>query len=103
MRPTAPGAIGRIDADRTVYPVRTTDEFTFNGFKSGNAGSPINFVFHPADFTTTAAAIDRTARDGRYPSRPRSRHRRAAVQVPATAAALRSRPADRHPRKESVR
>jgi hypothetical protein len=70
MCPTAPGAIGRIDADRAVYPVHKTEELTFNGFKSGNAGSPINFDFQTADFTTTAAAIDRTARDDRYPSGP---------------------------------
>jgi exonuclease III len=67
-RPTTPGAIRWIDTFRAMYPTRTPDELTFNGFKGGTAGSRIDFVFHTADFTTTAAAIDRTARDGRYPS-----------------------------------
>ena len=67
-RPTTPGAIRWIDTFRAVYPTRTPSELTFNGFKGGTAGSRIDFVFHTADFTTTAAAIDRTARDGRFPS-----------------------------------
>ena len=40
----------------------------FNGFKGGTVGSRIDFIFHTADFTATAAAIDRTSRAGRYPS-----------------------------------
>jgi len=67
-RPTAPTAIRWIDAFRAVYPTRSPDELSFNGFKGGTAGSRIDFIFHTADFTATAAAIDRTSRNGRYPS-----------------------------------
>ena len=67
-RPTAPNAIRWIDAFRAVHPTRTPDELTFTAFKGGTAGSRIDFIFHTADFTATAAAIDRTSRDGRYPS-----------------------------------
>lgn len=67
-RPTAPNAIRWIDAFRAVHPTRTPDELTFTAFKGGTVGSRIDFIFHTADFTATAAAIDRTSRDGRYPS-----------------------------------
>ncbi len=67
-RPTAPEAIRWIDAFRAVHPTRAPDELTFHAFKGGTIGSRIDFIFHTADFTTTAAAIDRTARAGRYPS-----------------------------------
>ena len=68
VRPTAPGAIRWIDAYRTVHPERRPDEASFNGFKPVVDGSRIDFIFHTADFAATAAAIDRTSRDGRYPS-----------------------------------
>jgi endonuclease/exonuclease/phosphatase family metal-dependent hydrolase len=67
-RPTTPGAIRWIDAFRAVHPVRAPDELSFHAFKGGTAGSRIDFIFHTADFTATAATIDRTARAGRYPS-----------------------------------
>jgi len=67
-RPTAPTAIRWIDSFRAVYPTRSPDELSFNGFKGGTVGSRIDFIFHTADFTATAAAIDRTSRAGRYPS-----------------------------------
>lgn len=67
-RPTAPNAIRWIDAFRAVHPTRTPDELTFTAFKGGTVGSRIDFIFHTADFTATVAAIDRTSRDGRYPS-----------------------------------
>ena len=67
-RPTAPTAIRWIDSFRAVYPTRSPDELSFNGFKGGTVGSRIDFIFHTADLTATAAAIDRTSRAGRYPS-----------------------------------
>lgn len=67
-RPTTPGAIAWIDAYRAVHSQRQPDEASFHGFKGGTAGSRIDFVFHTSHFTATAATIDRTAREGRYPS-----------------------------------
>jgi endonuclease/exonuclease/phosphatase family metal-dependent hydrolase len=68
VSPDTPGAIRWIDAYRAVHPVRRPDEASFNGFKPVVDGSRIDFVFHTADFAATAATIDRTARDGRFPS-----------------------------------
>lgn len=68
VRPSGPGAIRWIDAYRVVHPERRPDEASFNGFKPIVEGSRIDFVFHTADFAATAATIDRTSRDGRYPS-----------------------------------
>lgn len=67
-RPTAPGAIRWIDAFRAVHPTRSPEELSFHAFKGGATGSRIDFIFHTADFTTTAAVIDRTSRAGHYPS-----------------------------------
>lgn len=67
-RPGAANAIRWIDAFRAVHPARAPDEATFHAFKGGAAGSRIDFIFHTADFTASAASIDRTARDGHYPS-----------------------------------
>jgi len=68
VRPDRPDAIRWIDAYRAVHPVRRPDESSFNGFKPVVDGSRIDFIFHTADFTATAATIDRTSRDGRFPS-----------------------------------
>lgn len=68
VRPETPGAIAWVDAYRTVHPVRRPDEASFHGFKGEVAGSRIDFVFHTAHFTATAATIDRMSREGRYPS-----------------------------------
>lgn len=68
VKPDTPGAIHWIDAYRAVHPVRRPDESSFNGFKPVVDGSRIDFIFHTADFAATAATIDRTARDGRFPS-----------------------------------
>ncbi len=67
-RPATPGAIAWIDAYRSVHPQRRPDEASFHGFKGGTAGSRIDFVFHTGHFVATVAAIDRTARAGRFPS-----------------------------------
>jgi endonuclease/exonuclease/phosphatase family metal-dependent hydrolase len=68
VRPDTPGAIRWIDAYRTVHPQRKPDEASFNGFKDVTAGSRIDFVFHTSHFVATASEIDRTSRNGRFPS-----------------------------------
>ena len=68
VRPDTPGAIAWIDAYRSLHPDRTPEEASFHGFKGGTTGSRIDFIFHTAHFTATASAIDRTVRDGRFPS-----------------------------------
>jgi len=57
-----------IDSYRTLYPQRQPDEASAHSFKGTVQGSRIDFIFHTAHFQETAAAIDRTSRDGRYPS-----------------------------------
>lgn len=68
VQPTTPGAIRWIDAFRAVHPMRGPAEASFNGFKGTTKGSRIDFIFHTAEFVATEAAIDRTSKDGRYPS-----------------------------------
>jgi endonuclease/exonuclease/phosphatase family metal-dependent hydrolase len=68
VKPTTAGAIHWIDSFREVHPKRTDDEVSFHGFKGGTKGSRIDFIFHTDHFTATEAAIDRTAKDGHYPS-----------------------------------
>jgi endonuclease/exonuclease/phosphatase family metal-dependent hydrolase len=68
VKPARPEWIRWIDSYRTLYPQRQADEASFNGFKGTTQGSRIDFIFHTAHFRATAAAIDRTSRDGRYPS-----------------------------------
>ncbi len=68
VKPTTPGAIRWTDAFRAVHPQRGPDEVSFHGFKGGTKGSRIDFIFHTDHFVATAATIDRTAKDGRYPS-----------------------------------
>jgi endonuclease/exonuclease/phosphatase family metal-dependent hydrolase len=57
-----------IDGYRVLYPERLLDEATYHGFKGTRRGSRIDFILHTPHFQTIKAAIDRTARDGRYPS-----------------------------------
>ncbi len=68
VRPAAPDALRWTDAFRAVHPERTPDEASFNGFKGTVKGSRIDFIFHTPHWIARAAAIDRTQRDGRYPS-----------------------------------
>lgn len=68
VKPTTPGAIRWIDSFRTLHPQRSPEEASFHGFKGGTKGSRIDFVFHTDHWVATAAAIDRTSKDGRYPS-----------------------------------
>lgn len=68
VKPTSPGAIRWIDSFRAIHPQRGPEEASFNGFKAVTTGSRIDFIFHTDHFVATAAAIDRTSKDGRYPS-----------------------------------
>ena len=68
VRPDTRGAIAWIDAYRSLHPNRTPEEASFHGFKGVTTGSRIDFIFHTAHFTATASDIDRTVRDGRFPS-----------------------------------
>ncbi len=68
VNPNTPGAIRWIDSFREMHPVRGPDEASFHGFKGGTKGSRIDFIFHTDHWIATAAAIDRTSKDGRYPS-----------------------------------
>jgi endonuclease/exonuclease/phosphatase family metal-dependent hydrolase len=68
VNPTTPGAIRWIDAFREVHPQRGPEEASTHGFKGGTKGSRIDFIFHTDHWTATAATIDHTSQDGRYPS-----------------------------------
>lgn len=56
------------DAFREVYPKPGPDEASFHAFKGTRAGQRIDWILHSPELTATAAAIDRTQKDGRYPS-----------------------------------
>ncbi|MBL9202186.1 MAG: endonuclease/exonuclease/phosphatase family protein [Opitutaceae bacterium] len=68
VRPETPGAIKWIDAFRVVHPTRSPDEASFHGFNGTTKGSRIDFVFHTAHFSPLGAAINRSQKEGRYPS-----------------------------------
>ncbi len=68
VKPARPEWIRWIDSYRTLHPQRQPDEASAHSFKGTVQGSRIDFIFHTAHFRATAAAIDRTSRDGRYPS-----------------------------------
>lgn len=64
----ADGPDAWIDGYRQVHPTREKEEATFHGFKGTRVGSRIDFVLHSRQFRTVAAEIDRSERNGRYPS-----------------------------------
>lgn len=68
VKPDTPGAIVWIDAYRAAHPKRSPEESSFHGFKGGVVGSRIDFIFHTAQFATVSSEIDRTTKDGRFPS-----------------------------------
>ena len=68
VRPTQPEAIRWVDSYREVHPRRAPDEASFHAFKGTVTGSRIDFIFHTAHFAATASDIDRSSRDGRFPS-----------------------------------
>ena len=80
VKPEKPEWIRWIDSYRTLHPRRQPDEASFNGFKGTVQGSRIDFIFHTAHFKATAAAIDRSSRDGVF-LRPLSGDRGAGAGV----------------------
>lgn len=68
VRSETPGAIHWIDSYREVHPKRLPDEASFHAFKGTIVGSRIDFIFHTAHFVATSSEIDRTSREGRFPS-----------------------------------
>jgi len=65
----ADGAARLVDTFRAVDPDRVGPEGTFNGFDpTRTGGERIDWIGCSPGWTVVAAAIDRTARDGRVPS-----------------------------------
>lgn len=56
------------DVYRQIHPRREPDEATFHGFGGGRQGLRIDRILCSPAFVPVAADIDRTSRDGRYPS-----------------------------------
>jgi endonuclease/exonuclease/phosphatase family metal-dependent hydrolase len=56
------------DSYREVHPERSEDESTFSAFRGDTRGKRIDWILHDASFKPVEADIDRTHRDGRYPS-----------------------------------
>lgn len=57
-----------IDTYRAAHPTRAMDEGTAHGFTGSRTGARIDWVLHTPHFATTAAGINHTNQDGRYPS-----------------------------------
>ncbi len=56
------------DSYRTIHPRRAKDECTFNSFTGDTAGPRIDWILTSPGWKVLQADIDRTQRDGRYPS-----------------------------------
>ena len=56
------------DVYRQVHPEPAEEESTFNGFQGRTKGRRIDFILASPAFKPVEATIDRTNRDGRYPS-----------------------------------
>lgn len=56
------------DTYRVAHSRNIDDEGTFNGFAGRTKGARIDWVMVTEDFKVESAAIDRTNREGRYPS-----------------------------------
>lgn len=56
------------DAYRAVHAQPQEEEASFNGFKGTKTGKRIDWILHTAELRPKEAAIDRTNRNGRYPS-----------------------------------
>jgi len=56
------------DTFRVAHPESTDAEGTFNGFKGRTAGGRIDWVMTTEHFDVKSAEIDRSNKDGRYPS-----------------------------------
>jgi len=57
-----------VDVFRAVHPQAGAEEATFHGFSGKAEGRRIDYILATPEFTPREAAIDRTSRDGRYPS-----------------------------------
>jgi endonuclease/exonuclease/phosphatase family metal-dependent hydrolase len=58
-----------IDSYRAVHPVPAADESSFHNFQGTTEGKRIDWIFHTAELTATAASIDRTrGPNGQCPS-----------------------------------
>jgi endonuclease/exonuclease/phosphatase family metal-dependent hydrolase len=57
-----------VDTYRAVHPIRKEGEGTGHRFSGRRSGGRIDWVLHSTHFTTVSAAIDRTEKDGRFPS-----------------------------------
>jgi endonuclease/exonuclease/phosphatase family metal-dependent hydrolase len=56
------------DSYRQLHPAQAPDEATYHDWTGQTKGSRIDFILHTREFSTVAAAIVRTAYDGRWPS-----------------------------------
>lgn len=59
---------GLLDAFRVVHPQRQPDEASSHRFDGNRRGSRIDWILCSPHFKPTAATIDHSQRDGRYPS-----------------------------------
>ena len=57
-----------LDVYRQLHPEAQEEESTFNGFRGRTKGKRIDFILASPAFKPIEATIDRTSRDGRYPS-----------------------------------
>jgi endonuclease/exonuclease/phosphatase family metal-dependent hydrolase len=64
----AEDALKLTDCYRQVHPARQPDEATFHAFTGKRDGSRIDWILCSPQFTPLEAAMDRSNRDGRYPS-----------------------------------
>ncbi len=64
----ADDALKLTDAYRHAHLARQPDEATFHAFTGKRDGSRIDWILCSPDFTPVEAAIDRSSRNGRYPS-----------------------------------
>lgn len=57
-----------IDAYRTIHPIPSADEATWHAFTGARHGAPIDWILCSPHFRVARCVINRTNRDGRYPS-----------------------------------
>ncbi len=65
---SGPPPLGLTDTYRAVHPRRAAGEGTFNGFTGDASGQRIDWILTSPGWKVLEAGIDRTQRDGRYPS-----------------------------------
>ena len=57
-----------VDSFRVFHPQRQALEGTFNGFKGTSDGARIDWILCSPEWQVQSAEINRTNRDGKYPS-----------------------------------